>query len=54
MSFLKTAMRLVAAIPKSDFAQNVARDLKSLRVIWSWIYCALYVWMCVWATLYSP
>ena len=39
---------------KSDIAQNFARDLKSLRVVWNWIYCTLYVWMCVWAVLNHP
>lgn len=39
---------------RSDFAKNVARDLKSLRALWNWIYMALYVWICVWTTLKHP
>jgi len=39
---------------KSDIVQNLMRDLKSLRALWNWIYMGLYVWVCVWATLYHP
>lgn len=38
----------------SDFAKNLARDLKSLRALWNWIYMALYVWICVWTVLKHP
>ena len=39
---------------RSDLAQNLIRDLKSLRALWNWIYMALYVWVCVWTALYHP
>ena len=39
---------------KSDLAQNLIRDLKSMRALWNWIYMALYVWVCVWTVLYHP
>lgn len=39
---------------RSDLAQNLIRDLKSLRALWNWIYMALYVWICVWTVLYHP
>ncbi len=38
----------------SDLAQNLIRDLKSLRALWNWIYMALYVWICVWTVLHHP
>lgn len=43
-----------ARLVKSDFAQNLARDIKSLRALWNWLYLALYAWICVWAVLYHP
>ncbi|MBI4395897.1 MAG: hypothetical protein HY548_02295 [Elusimicrobia bacterium] len=49
-SWWKIAGRMV----RSDFAQNAARDLKSLRALWNWIYMALYVWVSVWAVLHHP
>ncbi|OGS32989.1 MAG: hypothetical protein A2218_10405 [Elusimicrobia bacterium RIFOXYA2_FULL_53_38] len=39
---------------KTDFAQNLIRDLKSLRTLWNWLYMALYAWICVWTALYHP
>jgi len=39
---------------KSDFAQNLMRDLKSLRTLWNWLYMALYAWICIWTVLYHP
>jgi FtsH-binding integral membrane protein len=38
----------------SDFAQNLMRDLKSLRALWNWIYMGLYVCVCVWTVLKHP
>jgi hypothetical protein len=38
----------------SDFVRNVARDIKSLRALWNWLYMALYAWICVWTVLYHP
>lgn len=35
-----------------DFAENLARDLKSLRALWNWIYLALYCWITCYLTLY--
>ncbi|OGS08245.1 MAG: hypothetical protein A2270_10465 [Elusimicrobia bacterium RIFOXYA12_FULL_51_18] len=39
---------------KSDLAQNLMRDIKSLRTLWNWLYMALYAWICVWTVLYHP
>lgn len=44
----------MAVLVKSDFAQNLARDIKSLRALWNWLYLALYAWICVWAVLHHP
>jgi len=50
--------RLTLALAKntfeSDFAQNLMRDLKSLRTTWNYVYLALYVFLCVWTALYHP
>ena len=37
-----------------DLIEKVLRDLRSLRVLWSWIYLALYVWVIVWGVLFYP
>jgi uncharacterized membrane protein (DUF485 family) len=39
---------------KTDFAQNLIRDLKSLRTLWNILYLSLYVFLCVWTALYHP
>src|ERR1700730_359413 len=44
----------ISSLAKSDFAKNIARDFKSLRSLWNWIYMTLYVWMCIWTVLYHP
>jgi hypothetical protein len=43
-----------AGLVDSDFAKNLARDFKSLRSLWNWIYMALYVWICVMTVLHHP
>lgn len=45
---------LIAKIQATDLVQNLLRDLKSLRVLWNYIYMALFVWMDVWTMLYHP
>jgi hypothetical protein len=52
--FARSMFRFMAHVVKSDFAQNVARDIKSLRALWNWLYLALYAWICVWAVLHYP
>lgn len=37
-----------------DWAENMARDIKSFRVIWNTIYLALFAFLCIWAALYYP
>lgn len=39
---------------RADFVQNLLRDLKSLKALWSHIYLALYAWLVVWSTLKRP
>ena len=47
-------MRFIESLVRSDFAQNLARDFKSLRTLWNWIYMALYVWISVYAVRTYP
>lgn len=54
MNLLGSAIETAGKAITSDFAKNVARDIKSLRALWNWIYMALYVWICVWTVLYHP
>ena len=54
MNLLQAATKALGGIVDNDFARNVARDMKSLRALWNWIYMALYVWICVWTVLYHP
>jgi uncharacterized membrane protein len=51
--FAKLAAKF-AETAKSDVVQNAARDMKSLRALWNWVYMALYVWICVWSVLHYP
>ncbi len=51
MNLLRAA---ASGILNNDFSRNLARDIKSLRALWNWIYMALYVWICVWTVLYHP
>lgn len=41
-------------ILKADLFQNLIRDLKSLRALWTWVYLSLYVWVCIWALRHRP
>jgi hypothetical protein len=50
----KSVGKWFAGLVKSDFAQNLSRDFKSLRALWNWFYLALYAWICVWAVLHYP
>lgn len=47
-------LSLARKTARSDLAQNLVRDLKSMRALWNWIYMALYVWICVWTVLHHP
>jgi len=42
------------SLVQSDFAKNLARDFKSLRSLWNWIYMTLYVWTVVMTVLFHP
>ena len=35
-----------------DWFDNFARDLRSLRALWNYLYLCLYMFLCVWAALY--
>lgn len=48
----RLTLTLARKTARSDLAQNIIRDLKSLRALWNWIYMALYVWICVWTVLH--
>lgn len=48
----RLTLTLARNTARSDFAQNLIRDLKSMSTLWNWIYMALYVWVCVWTVLY--
>jgi len=50
----RLTLALARKTARSDLAQNLIRDLKSLRSLWNWIFMALYVWVCVWTVLYHP
>lgn len=50
----RLSLSLARKTAKSDLAQNLMRDLKSMRALWNWIYMALYVWICVWTVLHHP
>jgi hypothetical protein len=39
---------------KSDFIQNLIRDLKSLRAVWNYFYLGLYAFLCIWTALRHP
>lgn len=53
-STVQSAGKWFSRIVKSDFAQNLSRDFKSLRALWNWFYLALYAWICIWAVLHYP
>lgn len=50
----RLTLDLARKTANSDFVRNVARDIKSLRALWNWLYMALYAWICVWTVLYHP
>jgi len=35
-----------------ESAENFARDLRSTRILWAWVFLALYVWESVWGMLF--
>jgi len=37
-----------------DSAENLMRDLKSMRALWNWLFLMLYAWVVVWGVLYYP
>jgi hypothetical protein len=46
--------RVAGAVMKSDLLQNVVRDLKSLKALWSHIFLGMYSWLAVWSALRHP
>jgi len=50
----RLSLSLARKTARSDLAQNLVRDLKSMRALWNWIYMALYAWICVWTVLHHP
>jgi hypothetical protein len=38
----------------SDFATNLARDLKSLKALWNYLILALYTWVCCYGVVFHP
>ncbi len=50
----RLTLALARKTARSDLAQNLMRDLKSMRALWNWIYMTLYVWICVWTVLHHP
>ena len=54
MRLVQFAVSAAGKAVKMDFAKNLARDIKSLRALWNWIYMSLYLWICVYAVLYHP
>jgi hypothetical protein len=35
-----------------ETANNLMRDMRSLRALWNWLYLALYIFLCVWTALH--
>lgn len=35
-----------------EFADNLMRDMRSLKALFNYVYLSLYVFLCVWAALY--
>lgn len=50
----RLTLSLARKTARSDLAQNLIRDLKSLRALWNALYLALYVFLCVWTALHHP
>ena len=38
----RLTLSLARKTARSELAQNLIRDLKSMRALWNWIYMALY------------
>lgn len=50
----RLTLSLARKTARSDLAQNLIRDFKSLRALWNALYLALYVFLCVWTALNHP
>ena len=50
----RLSLSLARKTARSDLAQNLVRDFKSLRALWNALYLALYVFLCVWTALNHP
>ena len=50
----RLTLSLARNTARSDLIQNLLRDLKSMRIVWCWIFMTLYVWMCIWTVLRYP
>ena len=51
---MKRLVRAAYQLVKSDFAQNLARDLKSLRAGWTHVYLTIYAYIAVWSVHHFP
>jgi hypothetical protein len=51
---VQSVIQAAGRVTQSDFAKNVARDVKSLRAIWNALYLSLYVFLCLWTALHHP
>lgn len=50
----RLTIKLARKTIKTDFIQNIIRDLKSLRAVWNYFYLALYAFLCVWTAFKHP
>jgi len=50
----RLTLALARNTARSDLAQNLIRDLKSMRALWNVLYLALYVFLCIWTALHYP
>jgi hypothetical protein len=51
IAFLKTK---ASSVTQSDMVQTWYAHFQSMRVLWNWVYMALYVWISVFAVLHYP
>jgi hypothetical protein len=51
ITFIKSK---VTTVQQSDFVTSWYGHFQSMRVLWNWIYMALYIWISVFAVLHYP
>lgn len=53
-AFMSKAKKALSWIGREggEFADNLSRDMRSMRALWNIIYLALFAFLCVWAALY--